>query len=283
VLPDVLQLHLTYLGYTGRVLHLNSPQRFTEKMQAIKRSPLIAQMQPLTDKIAVRDFVAGRIGEKYLIPVHQIYNSPDEILKNRLPETFVMKCTHDSGSVVVCNGIDPPDFDAMIRKLKRAMKRDYFRMHREYNYKGIPPRILCEHYLSDEKGLPPPDFKFFCFNGEPEFIQVDLDRFSHHKRLIYGTDWTKKDFNIMFPRSSGEAQKPEQLDLMRNLARKLSAGFPFVRVDLYYSKGRIWFGELTFIHGAGYEDFDPDESDLETGRLLDISGYSNQLQFIPSY
>ena len=114
-------------------------------------------------------------------------------------------------------------------------------MHREYNYKGIKPAIICEHNLSDSNGHPPTDYKFFCFNGEPEFIQIDLDRFENHRRLIYGPTWIKKPFNINFPISPEEAEKPGNLTEMLELARKLSAGFPFIRVDLYSQEEKILF------------------------------------------
>ena len=131
LLPDRIQLHLIYMGYMRKLLHLRHPETFNEKMQVAKISPLIKRMQPLTDKIAVREFVKARIGSEYLIPVHGTYSGTDEIKRNELPDRFVMKCTHDSGSVFVCNDIASLDFDDMIHKLKKALARKYFRIDRK--------------------------------------------------------------------------------------------------------------------------------------------------------
>lgn len=273
ILPDQLQLHLTYIGYTGKVLNLDRPERFTEKMQAIKLSPLIRKQQPLTDKWEVREFVTSRIGAEHLIPVYRIFERPEDIHRELLPESFVMKCTHDSGSVSICRDLRSFDVDAMIQQMKRSYERDYFHLHREYNYFGIHRRVICEQFLEGPDGKPPKDYKFFCFNGEPEFIQVDLDRFGSHNRVMYGTGWTKTDFNINFPLSEAEVDRPAELEQMLAIARKLSKGFPFIRVDLYCCHDKVWFGELTFIHGAGYELFEPDEYDLHFGRMIDLHGY----------
>ncbi|MFM7327184.1 MAG: ATP-grasp fold amidoligase family protein [Bacteroidota bacterium] len=273
LLPDRLQLHLTHAGYTGRILNLRHPVRFSEKMEAIKLSPLVGRQQTLTDKLEVRTFVAERIGEQHLIPVYRTFEQPEDITRELLPESFVMKCTHDSGSVAICKDLRTFDVNNMIRELRRSYNRDYYRMHREYNYRGIPPRILCEQFLAEPDGKPPKDYKFFCFNGEPLFLQVDVDRFGSHDRVIYDPAWNKLPFNIKFPVSEKTIERPENLDQMLDIARKLSAGFPFLRVDLYSSRGNTWFGELTFCHGAGHELFIPDRYDIEYGQMIDLRQY----------
>lgn len=273
LLPDRLQLHLTHAGYTGRILNLRHPVCFSEKMEAIKLSPLVGRQQTLTDKLEVRTFVAERIGEQHLIPVYRTFEQPEDITRELLPESFVMKCTHDSGSVAICKDLRTFDVNNMIRELRRSYNRDYYRMHREYNYRGIPPRILCEQFLAEPDGKPPKDYKFFCFNGEPLFLQVDVDRFVSHDRVIYDPAWNKLPFNIKFPVSEKTIERPENLDQMLDIARKLSAGFPFLRVDLYSSRGNTWFGELTFCHGAGHELFIPDRYDIEYGQLIDLRQY----------
>ena len=273
LLPDRLQLHLTHTGYTGRVLNLHHPVRFSEKMEAIKLSPLVGRQQALTDKLEVRKFVAERIGDQHLIPVYRTFEQPEDITRALLPDTFVMKCTHDSGSVAICKDLKTFDVEGMIRDLRRSYNRDYYRMHREYNYRGIIPRILCEHFLAEPDGKPPKDYKFFCFNGEPAFLQVDVDRFGTHDRVIYDPDWNKLNFNIKFPVSEKTIDRPADLDQMLDITRKLSAGFPFLRVDLYSSRGNTWFGELTFSHGAGHELFIPDRYDIIFGEMIDLKKY----------
>lgn len=273
LLPDKAQILLGYRGFVGRPLNLSRPKRFTEKMQVLKLSPWLRRQRPLTDKWQVRRYVARRIGADHLIPLYGIADNPVRIRPELLPESFALKYTHDSGSVILCRQQDNHNWPHILRKLKRYSTKDYSQSCREVNYARIRPRVLWEKLLLETDGQPPKDYKIFCFHGEPAFIQIDTGRFTRHQRVIYGTDWVKQPFNISFPLSDMQVKRPEQLEDMLIIAARLARDIPFVRVDLYVHQGLIYFGELTFIHGAGYELFYPDIADEKTGELLSLGSW----------
>lgn len=271
LLPDLWQIELGYRGFIGKPPSLHNPQRFTEKLQVIKLSPWLKEQNRLTDKWLVREYVTRKVGGDFLVPLYGVYETPDTIKPELLPEAFVLKSTHDSGSVILCRQKSDCDWPEIIKQMERSAAKDYSRPNRENNYRNIKPRIVCEQLLLEEDGKPPKDFKIFCFHGTPKFIQVDIDRFNSHKRVIYGTDWVKQPFNISFQLTDTEAEKPECLNDMLKISARLSEHIPFLRVDLYVHQGKIYFGELTFIHGAGYEQFYPDEADKMVGSWLDLA------------
>lgn len=271
IIPDRIYVYLSYLGYTGYHLNLNNPLRFTEKLQWLKLNERDESFTQLSDKYGVREFVADRVGKQYLITLYKCYDSTDEIDLNELPNQFVLKCTHDSGSVIICNNKAEMDIAWMKKKLNKHLKRNYFYEHREYSYKKIPPKIVCEELISTDGSKVPTDYKFFCFNGIPQFIQVDIDRFEDHTRIIYDTNWNRAKFSIKFPYSYLTIERPTKLDEMLMVASKLSQGFKFVRIDLYQVNEQVLFGEMTFIHGAGYEPFFPDEYDFKIGELINLT------------
>ena len=211
----------------------------------------------------------AEIGKEYIIPTLGVWDSPEEIDFDKLPKKFVLKCNHDSGSVIVCHNKDNINYEKIIKKLKKSLKRNYFWTSREFNYKNIEKKIIAEEYISDNNSNELTDYKFFCFNGEPKFIQIDRNRFTNHTRNFYTIDWKyidveygcKNDENI-------NLDKPKFLEDMISLAKKLSIGFAHVRVDFYFSNGRIYFGELTFHHGGGAMKIIPEEYDRIWGDML---------------
>jgi hypothetical protein len=251
-------------------LDLKNPKTFNEKINWLKlnyRNPICSQ---LADKYEVRKYVSHRIGEKYLIPNLGVYDNYNEICFENLPNRFALKCTHDSGNVIVCK--DKKDFDYMAAKAKinKSLKTNYFIWSREWPYKTINPRIVADQYIEEESGQLT-DYKFFCFEGEIKLVQVDYDRFTGHKRHLYTPDWQIIRAAIDFPVDYNRIiAKPKTLDLMLDLASKLSEGFPFIRVDLYSVDDRVYFGELTFFPDGGLGKFNPTEFNYEMGSWINL-------------
>ncbi len=257
---------------TGTVLDLRNPVTFNEKLQWMKlydRNPLYTD---LVDKLKVKQWVSDRIGPEYVIPTLAVYNSVDEIDLDALPEQFVLKCNHDSGGIAICHDRDCFDFDDAKKLLTERLNTNFYWQYREWPYKNVERKLFAEKYIAEEPGQDLPDYKVFTFGGEPKLIEVDFDRFSSHKRNIYDTDWNYLDATILYPTQKERVfEKPEQLEEMLLLSRELSKGFRQVRTDFYLVGNRIYFGEMTFIHGAGTETIEPKELDLLMGSWIDIS------------
>lgn len=270
-LPDNTCIKIFYRAYLGCFPDLNKPQSYNEKLQWLKlydRNPLYTT---LSDKYLVRDFVSERIGEQYLVPLLGVWDHVEEIDYDSLPNQFVLKCNHDSGSVVVCKDKESLDRKIANAKLKKALKTQYFWKGREYNYKDIKRKVIAEEYLCDGEGDELTDYKYFCFDGVPRFIQVDRGRFSKHVRNFYDSDWNFIDVEYGCPNDKVTLDRmPHLHGKMLKLAATLSAGFPHVRVDFYVSKGQVYFGEMTFHHGGGFMTIIPKEYDITWGQYLNI-------------
>lgn len=254
-----------------REVNLSTPTKFNDKLQWLKlywRDPLATKC---ADKYEVREFIEETIGSQYLNELLGVYESVDEIDLNQLPKSFVLKGTHGSGFNIICKDKDNMDWKREFRKMKRWLRINYYWENREWVYKDIKPRIICEKYMSDEYGKPPMDYKIFCFHGGPKLIQVDVDRFGTHKRNFYNTDWTFKNIEIEnLSDNSIKIEKPATLDKMLELSKELSKDFPHVRVDFYNIKDKIIFGELTFFHHSGMGKFRPPEFEKEMGSYLEL-------------
>ncbi|OME27917.1 carbonic anhydrase [Paenibacillus odorifer] len=254
---------------------MKNPVRYSEKLQWYKlnyRNPLMTQC---ADKYSVREYIESKGLKDILNKVYALYNNVDEINIDLLPQKFVMKTTNGSGTNFFCK--DKTKFllkDAK-QSLAEWMKRDNFSSGREWSYKNIVPRIIVEEYLEDNDnpfdGIN--DYKFLCFNGKAEYIVLDVDRQIDHKRNIYDTDWNFIDVNTDHANFGDCVLKPDGLEEMLRVANLLAKDFPFVRVDLYWIKGRVYFGELTFYPWTGYVNFTPDEFDFILGDQLKLSEY----------
>lgn len=270
-MPDKLYLMLVFFGNTGRKLNLQNPITYNEKLQWLKlydRNPLYTN---LVDKYEVRTFISEKIGNEYLIPVIGVYNSAEEINWESLPDKFVLKCTHGSGTNIICLDKSKLNIDLAKEKLNKWMKKSWYWYGREWPYKNVTPRIICEKYMVDESGKELKDYKVFCFNGSPKIIQVDFNRFKGHKRNLYDTDWNYIHASIQEPTDPNTViKKPEKLDKMLELARLLSKDFAHVRVDFYSINDRIYFGEMTFYHGAGFQKFTPESLGVKMGNWIKL-------------
>ena len=271
IIPDRLYLCWRYRLFFKRKLNLKTPERFTEKIQWLKlydRNPIYVQM---ADKSLVKEYVARKIGKEYIIPTLGIWDSFDDIDFNLLPNSFVLKCTHDSGGVYICTDKNRLNYTKIKNSINHSLKVNYFWYGREWVYKHIQPRIIAEKYMVDESGTELKDYKIFCFNGKPKLIQVDYNRFSDHKRNLYTPNWERVDAEIEYRTNKDiEIPKPVCLDKLLELSSLLSKGIAHLRTDFYVVNDMIYFGELTFYHGSGFERFNPDSLDYEMGSWMDL-------------
>ena len=230
-MPDKWYLSLMFRSKMGYWMNWKKPKTFNEKLQWLKihdRNPLYTT---LVDKYEVRKYIAEKIGEEYLIPLLGVWNSPDEIDFKTLPNQFVLKCTHDSGSVLICK--DKANFDIKTAKkhLKDCLAINYYYSAREWPYKNVKPRIIAEKFIEDEN-QELNDYKFFCFNGKIEFLQVDYDRFTEHHRNLYDPQWKQLPFSIQYSsKQNAIIKKPNDFEQMKEIAENLSKGFPHVRIE----------------------------------------------------
>ena len=254
---------------TGYELNLDNPQTFNEKLQWLKLNYHKPSFSLMVDKAEVKKYVSDIIGEEHIIPTYAVYNSVDEIDFDKLPEQFVLKCTHDSDDLVICKDKSQLNREKVRKQLKKGLKFDYFYMGREWVYKNVKHRIIAEKYMTD-LGEELKDYKIFNFDGEPRIIEVDYNRFKNHKRHLYTTEWNKLDVTFVYPGDDTIIEKPKQLDQMLGYARKLSKGHPFIRTDFYIIDDNIYFGELTFYHHCGFGQITPFEFDVEMGKWIKL-------------
>lgn len=252
-----------YRKQFNRELNLKDPKTFNEKV--IKRILYDKQeiYSKLADKYSVRKYVKNKIGEKYLIPIYGVYKSVEEIDMGKLPKEFVLKCTHDCKSVFICEDKNKFNFKRMKRKMKFYLKRNFYYQTREWQYKDILPRIICEEKLVDTT-----DFKFHCFNGKVNHVEVIYDRFDDERINLYDKNWELLPLKISECNNFDERllNKPQNFTQMLEVAEELSKDFDYCRVDLYNNKGEIRFGEITFTPAMGLDQL-PEDFDLELGKL----------------
>ena len=269
-MPTEKYLKMLYKVRTGEELDLDFPRSYNEKLQWLKVNYYDPEYAKMADKYLAKKYVAEKIGEEYIIPTLGVWESPDEIDFDALPDKFVLKCTHNSGTgMTICTDKSSLDIKKVKKELKKGLGEVYWLRSREWSYKGIKPRIICEKYMVDESGKELKDYKIFCFNGVPRLIQVDFNRFVRHTRNIYTPDWELMDAEIKFPSDKNVTiPKPVCLDKLLELASVLSAGMPHVRTDFYIINDKIYFGELTFFHGGGFEKFTPKSLEMQLGDWL---------------
>ena len=269
-LPDDLYLKIFYKKKIGKKLNLKNPQTFNEKMQWLKLNDRKEIYTTMVDKYDVKKYVANIIGEEYIIPTIGVYDNFDNINFDELPNKFVIKCTHDSGGVVVCKDKSTFNIEIARKKINDCLKNNFYYLGREWPYKNVKPRIIIEKFLEDEKNEDLIDYKIMCFNGKAQCSFLCLNRRSKEGLNVdfYDLNWNKMPFERHYKQSNIVMEKPENYDLMIELAEKLAKDIPFVRVDFYDIKGKVYFGELTFYPGSGMEEFNPEEWDKKLGDLL---------------
>lgn len=254
---DKEYLEKKFMTLMNRDLNLANPQTFNEKLQWLKLYDRKLEYTTMVDKYAVKKYVADIIGEEYIIPTIGVWNHFDEIDFDKLPKQFVLKCTHDSGGVVICQDKNKLDLKSAKKKIEKCLKRNYYWSSREWPYKDVKPRIIAEKFLSEEGKEDLADYKVLCFHGEPKIIEVHMGRFNgNHTADNYDTFWNKTDIEQLdLPKTNELIPKPVFLDEMLRLSRLLAKNLIHIRVDWYFSNNRLYFGELTFYDGSGYNQF----------------------------
>ena len=271
-LPDERFLKRYYAIKMGCALNLEKPQKYTEKLQWLKLYNRKSEYTAMVDKYAVREYVTKRIGAAYLIPLlGGPWKSFDEIDFDKLPGQFVLKCTHDSGGLVICKDKETLDKNAAKKKINRCLKRNFYLCNREWVYKDVQPQIIAEQYMEDAATKELRDYKFFCFDGEPKALFVATERQVPGEEVKF--DFFDMNYNHIDMRNGHEnakvlPQRPQQFELMKELAKKLAKDIPHVRVDFYEVNGEVYFGEMTFFHFSGLVPFEPEEWDYTFGEWI---------------
>lgn len=268
---DRLFLKVYYRLAMGKPLNLENPKTFTEKIQWLKlhnTNPLFSKM---VDKYQVRDVVKSLIGGEYLIPMLGVYDTFDNIDFDQLPDKFVLKTTHDSGNVFVCEDKNSFDYGGAKIKLTTALSKNYFFSSREYPYKNAIPRIIAETFIeTDTPNLGMVDYKFFCFDGIPKFVLVVSGRGNSTSNNFYDLEFNPFEVKGGFGASNHQITKPDNFDSMIEIAKKLSEGLIHVRIDLYNIAGKIYFGEFTFHHNGGLTKFEDLNEDVRWGNFINL-------------
>ena len=254
-------------------LNLDNPKTFNEKLQWLKLYDRKKVYTTMVDKYEVKKYVADLIGEEYIIPVLGVYNKFDEIDFEKLPNQFVIKCTHDSGGIIIVKDKSKLNIKDARKKINKFLKRNFYKEHREWPYKNVMPRIMIEEYIEESNQRELVDYKIHIFNGKPKITLVCKDRFSERGMTedFFDNDWHHLDLKRPnHDNSKIEPTVPKNLSKMFNLAEKLSKNTFFVRIDFYNLNGRIFFGEITFFPAAGFNKFVPEEWDYKLGSYLKL-------------
>ena len=269
--PYEIYLKIAYRLEMKKKLNLINPQTYNEKLQWLKLYSRKPEYTQLVDKYEVRQYIENTIGAEYLIPLLGLYDTFDDIDFEALPDTFVLKCTHDSGSVIICRDKNTFDINKAKKDLTLSLKHNYFYGGREYPYINIKPRIIAEKYMVDESGYELKDYKFFAFDGEVKALFIATDRQSGETKFDYfDAEFNHLPFLQGHPNALKKLKKPLSFDKMKELASKLSKGMPEVRIDFYDINGHIYFGEITFFHYSGYTPFEPEDWDYTFGSWINL-------------
>ncbi|MBR5665881.1 MAG: glycosyl transferase [Bacteroidales bacterium] len=273
-LPDRTYLKWLYRLKMGRKLDLDHPKRYTEKLQWLKLYDRKPEYATMVDKVAVKEYVANIIGKEYVIPTLGVWDNPDEIDWNGLPDKFVLKTAHGGGgtSVLICDDKSHFDKRDAIRKLNAHMKDNVYKKYREWPYKYVPHRVLAEQLLEKDCNYNDiPDFKFYCFDGKPKVVLMATNRFTSHNFNYYDMDFKQLPIHsAVGGKTDVNYECPTKFDEMIDVSRKLSQGFAHIRVDLYCINNKIYFGELTFFDSSGYDNLNSDFVDLEWGSWISL-------------
>ena len=270
-LPDKIYLKAVFKAETGYSLDLNHPKTYNEKLQWIKIYDRNPKYVMYSDKYKVRSYIESIIGAQYLVPLIGVYKNAKDIPWELLPDRFVLKCNHASGTNIICKDKKNLDIKSASKQLDSWLKKNQFWGAREWCYKDIEPCIICEEFIETYDGNTPDDYKFMCFNGEPRLVQVHHDRYGNHTLDYYTPEWTKADLKrIDADSSSIIAPKPEKLEEMLNIARILSKDMYYARIDLYYSNNQVLFGEITIYPTGGFSTFSTYEDDLKLGSYMKL-------------
>lgn len=271
ILPDRLYLMLKYYKRYGKCPDLKEPRTYTEKLQWLKlydRRPIYTT---LVDKYRVKQYVSEKLGQEHIIPLIGVWEKVEDIDFDALPDQFVMKCTHDSGGLVICKNKAGFDVDGAKDKISQILKQNFYWVSREWPYKNVKPRVIVEKYMQDSQTGELRDYKFFTFNGEPKVMYITTGRGTGETYGdFFDMNFNHLDMEIDHRTAPVTPQKPQKFEQMKQAARKLAEGIPQVRVDFYEIDGEFYFGEMTFFHCGGFERFHPDSVDITWGEWISL-------------
>lgn len=272
-IPDKIYLQLMYYKHFHKFIDFKNPKTFNEKINWLKlynRKPEYTQM---VDKYAVRKYIAEKLGEEYLIPLLGVWNDPHEIDFDKLPNQFVLKWNHDSGSVIVCKDKTKLNIAEAVAMLASKKNHNGYWYGREWPYKNVKPLVIAEQYMEDVKTSELRDYKFFCFDGVAKALYVATERQKENEEVkfdFYDMDFKHLDMSQGHPNAAICPAKPNNFEEMRRLAEKISAEIPHLRVDFYEVNGKTYFGELTFSHFSGMVPFNPEKWDDTFGSWINL-------------
>lgn len=274
-LPDKQYLSFVYYLTTGKRINFNNPKGYNEKLQWLKINQINPEYSKLVDKLRVREHIKDVWGEEHLFPLLGFWKSFDDIDFNKLPNQFVLKCNHDSGSVKIIkdkSSLTKKDFQELSKHFKKKLKRNGFYPAREYPYKNLEHYIFAEKFMINDKNTEKSieDYKFFCFNGVPQFMYVVTDRSNGGRNDFFDMNYNHLDVYYNHPNADGVIEKPVLFDEMVEIATRLSKGLKQVRIDLYEINGKLYFGEYTFFHGGGFQLFKPEEWEYKFGDMINL-------------
>lgn len=280
-LSDDKYLRKLFKAHFHRELDLLNPQTFNEKLQWLKLYDRRPEYTMMVDKYKVREYIAQTLGEEYLIPLLGVWEDPDEIDFDALPNQFVLKCNHNSGlGMCICKDKAKLDIPEVKSELRKGLKENYYLSGREWPYKNVPRKIIAEQYMKDNYLNELRDYKFFCFNGKVDCVMVCLGRFTEETKFyFFNKEWKLMRLNIRGKNAPEgfSISKPHCMDEMFQIAATLSEGLPFARVDLYECNKKIYFGEITFFPDSGFDANLLPETDRYFGDLIDLSLVNNNL------
>ena len=269
-LADKPCLRLIYWARTGKCLDLKNPRTFNEKLQWLKLYDRKPEYITMVDKYEAKAYIAQRIGREYIIPTLGIWDRFEDIDFEALPDQFVLKCTHDSGGLVIVRDKAKLDKDAAKAKIGKSLKQNYYLHGREWPYKDVKPRIIAEEYMEDTANDALTDYKFFCFHGVPKLMYISKDRGNEPRTDFFDMDFNHLPIEVRDPNAEIMPEKPKQFEQMRKIAGQLSEGIPHLRVDFYLINERIYIGELTFFHMSGFTQIKPAEWNEKMGSWITL-------------
>ena len=273
-LSDRSFLKLKYWLVMDKRLNLDNPQTFSEKLQWLKLNDRRPEYTDMVDKVKAKEYVASVLGDEFIIPTLGVWEDPEKIDFDALPDRFVIKCNHNSGTgMYICKDKSKMDVERVKKELKKGLKSDYYLLGREWPYKNVARRILAEKFIDPAPNMTDlPDYKFFCFNGEPKFCQVISNRNTQMSIDFFDFEWKHQPFHEPhnYPFADTEPQKPKNYEKMWDAAARLAKGKPFSRIDFYDIGERVYFGEITFYPTSGMGGFDPDEWDVKFGEWIKL-------------
>lgn len=275
LIPDKPYLQLMYWLNMGKKLDLKNPKTFNEKLQWLKLYNHNPAYTVMVDKVKAKEYVAGIIGEEHIIPTLGVWDDPDDIDFDALPNQFVLKCNHNSGTgMCICRDKSKLDIEKVKAELRKGLKENYFMRWREWPYKNVPRKILAEKFMVDESGTELKDYKIFCFNGEPRYCQVISDRHTDEKIDFYDMYWKRLvglvGLNDKVHNSEYAIPCPESFEDMKLMASLLAKSIPFSRIDFYEINHQAYFGEITFFPATGFGNFNPREWNVKMGDMITL-------------